>query len=230
MKRALRWEYGILGASLAGLMTALGVSVWPVRSEPAETAGYRNEAAASPVGEPAATPAEFATDGTLWDSPRAQSRGSEWIFEVFAPPVIFVDPATRRFAAVAREKNRTSGTPETGASGDQPPEFRLRLVGYAGKAGGRMAIFENRASGETLLAREGRRFPELALVIEAVTLQRRDVADPTGACEPVVVARVRDEITGELVVLTTAPHAGAVAENPDSALSDAADISAPPSL
>jgi hypothetical protein len=144
-----------------------------------------------------------------WPEPKAQTTGDRWIYEVFTPPEIYYDPATKQFTV----------TPPTNKIGDPPPPqppfgvqlvqvrqdaFRLQLVGYIGGEGDYRGTFENAVSGETVIGRAGKVFPDLGLTVKTFEVKRNRIlsTDSMPIYDTEATAVVVDNKTGEEVTLT----------------------------
>ena len=83
-----------------------------------------------------------------WAAPKSQSRGEEWVFDVFTPPVIYYDPISREFAVTppnlqARDDGLSQWTHfDLELLEVRLRPYRLQLVGYAGEPGSYVAYFE----------------------------------------------------------------------------------------
>lgn len=143
-----------------------------------------------------------------WNKPPAQGRGAGWVYEVFTPPEIFFDAASRRFR-VATQNLAELRSPVASDSGLElleiiATEFPLQLVGYVGEEQDYRGIFVNIDTTETFLAGAGRAVPELGLIIMKFTVSPKSVAlvDSMTVTELVAEAIVRHVTTGEEIVLT----------------------------
>ncbi len=144
-----------------------------------------------------------------WNRPPSQQRGGEWVYEMFTPPEIFYDPRSREFSV----KPPAMLAPETEvipAPVIAPPApFRLQLVGFVGGEGSYLGTFENLATTEHILARSGRTLPDLGVTIRDFQVKRvrREPEDSMATSELMATAVVRDDRTGEDVVLTNLERA-----------------------
>lgn len=150
-----------------------------------------------------------ATENPGWNQPSPQARGAEWVYELFTPPEIYYDPRSREFSV---KPPVTAGPEEQSHAAPlvAPPEpFRLQLVGYVGGEGSYLGTFENLATTEHILARTGRTLPELGVTIRDFQVKRvrREPDDSMPTSELIATAVVRDERTGEDVVLTNLERA-----------------------
>lgn len=140
----------------------------------------------------------------VWRQPSAQSAGSGWVYELFAPPAIRYDPAAHVFELTppASVSGRVSSLDVELLEVKRAP-YRLQLVGYFGTSGGYTAAFSSSQSPGVLLAREGRRFEELGLTLKSVSVGRAQVGpDPDGALHEIAAQAVlEDGVTGKLVTL-----------------------------
>ena len=148
-----------------------------------------------------------------WTSPRSQSAGSDWLFDVFTPPKIYYNVETKRFTVtVPVYTPEISDTPEVVAP--QPsfgielvkaeqPLFRLQLVGYVGEGANARGSFLNTATGEVIFGSSGKKLPKLNLEIVRFSAERvrTKVEGGTEIIETVATATVRDTVTGDEVSL-----------------------------
>lgn len=142
-----------------------------------------------------------------WSAPAAQSRGREWVYDMFTPPEIFYNLRSQLFTV----KPPPSGVDEAPVEafglelvGVRPEPFRLQLIGYVGGEGNWRGTFENLVSGEVFLAAAGRRVADLALSIRSLDVQAASVVLPDSMTtqQRVATAVVRDERTGRDITLT----------------------------
>ena len=200
--------------ALIAAATAFGVSLgWTIWSE---RAVLRSRADAPTIqgnnisvsAEPAATEqAELAE----WTGPAIERNGAGWGFDLFTPPVIFYDRASGRFSVTPPEVAAALAAKAAGSPFGislitvERQSFPLQLVGYAGKAGDFMGIFQNEVTGEGIVAREGHRFEDLRLVIRSLEVRREDVIVPDSMPlrETVAVAEVWDDSANRLVRLSS---------------------------
>lgn len=141
----------------------------------------------------------------LWSKPPAQSRGSDWLFEVFTPPVIIYNRVAQSFEVASPHPPAKPVAAEPGLQllSVKLEPYRLQLVGYFGKPGDYQAAFATPHSSETILAHPGHRFEPLGLILKSFDV--RKVAIESGAPGPVyevaALAVLQDEISGTEVVL-----------------------------
>lgn len=142
-----------------------------------------------------------------WVPPAPQSRGRDWVYDMFTPPEIFYSSRSQLFSV----KPPPSGVDEAPVEafglelvGIRPEPFRLQLIGYVGGEGNWRGTFENLVSGEVFLAAAGRRVADLALNIRSLEVQAVPVALPDSMTtrQRVATAVVRDERTGRDITLT----------------------------
>lgn len=145
-----------------------------------------------------------------WDEAPAQSRGREWLYDVFTPPVIYYNPRTSSFTVTPPENYAPVAAPTSDAPYDiellavrQEP-YRIQLVGYVGASDNPIATFEIVDTGETVVGRPGRRFERQEFTLQSFDVRR--VTTPAGEGMPVVenvaVAVVIDERSGREEILT----------------------------
>jgi len=105
-----------------------------------------------------------------WPVAPSQTRGADWIYDVFTPPEIYYNEATKQFS-VTPPVTVTIPEPEApfGVSliSVKQDAFRLQLVGYVGGEGDYRGTFEDTVSGETGVGRTGKVFPKLGLAIKS---------------------------------------------------------------
>lgn len=152
-----------------------------------------------------------------WREPEAKK---EWDYDLFTPPEIYFDEATRTFAVVAErqqaierltgeaEKHQERRTETMGPVKLVAVEralFRLQLLGFAGEEGEARGIFQNVATSEVFSGRSGVEVESLGLAIEEFSLQRVPVhlAESMTVSRRVGRAVVRDRQTGERVELSS---------------------------
>ncbi|MBW8782745.1 MAG: hypothetical protein JF599_12790 [Verrucomicrobia bacterium] len=143
-----------------------------------------------------------------WPSPPPQTRGPEWIYDVFTPPEIYYNAATQEFSVTPpiSPKTEASKEPPFGLELVQVKQdvFRLQLVGYVGTAGDYRGTFENTVTGDTFLARAGKKLPALGLTIRSFDVKRNRIESKESMpiYDTVATAVVVDDKTGDEVVLT----------------------------
>lgn len=144
-----------------------------------------------------------------WAPPQSQSRGEDWVFDVFTPPVLYYNPASREFTVTSPETtNLKSKDPWTEFEIElvevrQRP-YRLQLVGYAGEEGNYMAYFEFLNTNELLLAKSGKMLVEAGVKVLSFEVKQMEVEQEGSmpVFEKVGVARLLDYETNEEVYLT----------------------------
>ena len=157
----------------------------------------------------AVTGGTAAAENSEWSRPSSQKRGADWVYEMFTPPEIYYDGRSQEFSV----KPPLTAGPETEAHPEPvvaPMEpFRLQLVGFVGGEGSYLGTFENVATSEHILARTGRTLPDLALTIRDFQVKRvrREPDDSMPTSELIATAIVRDERTGDDVILTNLERA-----------------------
>jgi len=140
------------------------------------------EPTAASVYQPAAlTNPETATE--MWGTPAVRENGSEWLFDVFTPPVIYYDVASHEFSV----------TPPDAGMGElrgvelpfglelvevKRTPYRVQLVGYVGSEGDYIATFEDLEAGETFLGRPGRTIEAPGVLLRSFTVEK--VRDESG--------------------------------------------------
>lgn len=144
------------------------------------------------------------SEAKLWPDATALSRGENWVYDVFTPPVIYYDTETKQF---------TVTPPDIRPPDDdiKPPEpfgvslvkivqypFPLQLVGYVGEGKDARGTFQNMVTNETFLGTTGKKIADLKLEIVAFEAKlERTIIDNQPVVYPVASARVRNTETGK---------------------------------
>jgi len=147
---------------------------------------------------------------TSWGIPAKQSRGADWVFDVFTPPVIYYNPMTREFSVtspavlVASKEEDPWQTFGLELLEVRPRPYRLQLVGYAGEDGNYVAYFEYLDTGDLVLARPGKLLVEAGVKVVSFEVKQMEVQQEGSmpVFENVGVARVLDYQSGEELFLT----------------------------
>ncbi len=151
-----------------------------------------------------------AIETVSWGEAPTQSRGAEWRYDVFTPPVIYYNPTTGSFTVtppvnaepVAVARNDAPYDIELMAVRQEP--YRVQLVGYVGAPDNPIATFEIVDTGETVIGRPGKVFEKQEFTLRSLDLRR--ITTPAGEGMPVIenvaVAVIIDERTGREEVLT----------------------------
>jgi len=146
---------------------------------------------------------------STWSPPPSQSSGPEWVYDLFTPPEIYYDTNTKKFSVtppVAIVVDNTIKAPPFGAELIQikPDVFRLQLVGYIGGEGDYRGTFENTVTGDTVIGRAGKTFPDLGLTIKSFTVKRNKIEskESMATYETEATAVVVDTKTGDEVTLS----------------------------
>ncbi len=145
----------------------------------------------------------------LWEKPQSQSRGEDWIFDVFTPPVLYYNPASREFTVTSPEISIADAKDPWKAFEIELVEvrqrpYRLQLKGYAGDDGNYVAHFELLDTNETLLAKAGKLLHEAGVKVLSFEVKQMEVKQEGSmpVFENVGVARLLDYESNEEVFLT----------------------------
>lgn len=166
-----------------------------------------------------------------WAKPAAQSQGSGWLYEVFTPPVIYYNTLAKSFTVTPPMNLAEGGVPFGLELLDVKFEpYRLQLVGYFGEPGDFLAAFVSPNQPETWLARTGRRFDQLGLILKSFDVKKVVVAhtDAWPVYDVAALAVLFDEKSGTEVVLDS--RARKLTATPFAVLRLGADGSAPRTL
>lgn len=138
----------------------------------------KSESNQEPIGSeeknemPAAVASATNSRAKPWPKPKAQARGRVWVFDLFTPPEIEYNAATRehRVKPAADALPSVTIAVETGVAepvliGVRHADYPVQLTGFVGEGAQALGLFENRESGETLLLRAGDRIEPLGLEV-----------------------------------------------------------------
>jgi hypothetical protein len=176
-----------------------------------------NSSGSNGVPEVNITPSEYIPSGIdaptvatkTWPPAPAQSSGPLWVYDVFTPPEIYYDSTTKQFTVTPPNHLPPPPPPPPPPFGVELVQirqdaFRLQLVGYIGDKGDYRGTFENALSGETVIGRAGKKFPDLGLTIKSFEVKRNTTISEESMpiIETEAVAIVVDDKTGEEIPLT----------------------------
>ncbi|HTJ78224.1 MAG TPA: hypothetical protein VL357_04445 [Rariglobus sp.] len=193
----------------AALLVLLSSATWLVLQQ-SKIAALRKAPASVGAGAayvPAGIDAPKVSTST-WPTPPAQTRGPDWIYDVFTPPEIYYNTSTKEFSVTPPAGPEAVKVVEIPFGLDmvqvKPDVFRLQLVGYVGNAGAYQGTFENTVTGDTFLAKAGKKITSLGLTIRDFEVKRNRVPAPDSMpiYETVATAVVVDDKTGDEVTLT----------------------------
>jgi hypothetical protein len=142
-----------------------------------------------------------------WPLPPAQTRGADWIYDVFTPPEIYYEEATKQFS-VTLPKPPPPPPPAAPFGlvfvGIKQDAFRLQLVGYVGAEGDYRGTFENGVTGDTIIGRAGKVIPGLDLTVKSFEVKRNLIKskESMDTYDTEATAVVVDSKTGEEIRLT----------------------------
>jgi len=194
----------------AALLVLLSAGAWTffqqskltaLRNAPATNSA---QAAYAPTGVDAPT-----VSTSTWPVAPAQPRGELWVYDVFTPPEIYYDAATKEFSVTPPPPPGADATVVEVPFGLELVDvkqdvFRLQLVGYVGTPGAYIGTFENTLTGDTFLAKAGKKIPSLGLTIRDFEVKRNLIPAPDSMpiYETVATAVVVEDKTGEEVTLS----------------------------
>lgn len=155
--------------------------------------------------------ATMPTIGTVsWPDAPAQSRGRDWVYDLFTPPVIYYNPQTAQFTVTPPVVNTPvvvkDETPfEVDLVEVRQEPYRIQLVGYVGSEDSFIATFEVVDSGvETVIGRPGRVFEQHEFRLQSLDVRRMTTnsSESMPVVETVAVAVIVDDRTGREETLT----------------------------
>jgi hypothetical protein len=193
-----------LGAAVAAALVSAGwlvVAEWRL-AKPLRVPTVRTESEWTPDAwqDPEVDDASF----DRWEPPRAQSRGTDWTYDLFTPPEIHFDPRTRQFAVAAPGDPTGSHKQEPGLQlvAVRREPYQLQLVGYVGSEGHYLGAIQDLRTSEVMLAGAGKQLAGKGATIEGISVRATD-GTPDGAFRPrTATAIVRDVRTNALTELT----------------------------
>jgi hypothetical protein len=130
---------------------------------------------------------------TQWRPPSHQSRGAEWVFDLFTPPEMVFDARQNRFSIPSTTEADTNMPDEPfglALLSVRRELFRLQLLGEVGHGGKRRGIFEHRPTGEVYLAGPGQAVPRHR--IDVTRIEERHLSPDNGMPLRRLVAAVVD--------------------------------------
>lgn len=143
----------------------------------------------------------------VWEAPRAQARGRDWIYDLFTPPEIYYNRLSKQFTVKPPSSLVEEGTDEpfgVELVAVKPEPFRLQLFGFVGEEGKWRGMFQNVRTGEVFVAAGGRAVPNLKVTIKQFDVKRQPIAlaESMTTQQFVASALVRDDVAQRDVVLT----------------------------
>ncbi|MFP4541265.1 MAG: hypothetical protein ACLFR7_06510, partial [Opitutales bacterium] len=145
-----------------------------------------------------------------WEPPVAQSAGREWIFEVFTPPIVYYDPATRQFTV--RPPLEPTARPSFGVELAEIARrpYRLQYAGHHGEADDFLVEIRDVEEGAFYRGRVGTFFPAGDFVLRDFRAERRLVRPQnrpgaTPHLEIFLELVVEDQRRGETLILGRDP-------------------------
>jgi hypothetical protein len=147
-----------------------------------------------------------------WSEPPTQSRGGNWLYDVFTPPVIYYNPSSREFTLTPPAPTEQVAAAPTDQAFDivlvnvRREPYRIQLVGsFAGasKDDSSVAMFEIVDTDETVVGGPGKRFELQGFTVKSFEIRR--VTSQAGGgmmvIENIPVATIIDDRTGREEVL-----------------------------
>lgn len=134
---------------------------------------------------------------------------THWAHDLFTPPDVFYDEVAQGFTGGRLKSDppppgdvllATAAELQRDSARDEAKAFPLQLVGSVGHRARLRGVFENVATGETVVAGCGRVFADLGLVIENVAMRRVE-ADNGNLVANTITAVIRDQ-SGRAITLT----------------------------
>jgi len=205
-------DLALLGLTTVGFGVSLFVGMEAVARASARASGVRTVAFSGGEYSPPAVLAPPA-NGRAWQRPEFPRARGKWIFDLFTPPLIRLDPvrgalvtAPPRLEVVAARVANIQLPLELVAV--RPRLYRFRLAGFAGSAERPVVTLEDPATGETFLLRSGTIDEAHGLEARRFTVRRIPVATAAaggaGVGEEVATAVLFDLREHREVILSSA--------------------------
>jgi hypothetical protein len=142
-----------------------------------------------------------------WADARPQPAGPKWLYDLFTPPLVFLDPKT---ATLSPEPPKLQIDPSriqfefpfvlVDISRDL---YRIQLAGYFGQAPDYRVNLDDRDSGMPLIGRVGARFDRASVELKSFNVERRTIDQGgTPIVEEIATAVIVDLLTGEEITLS----------------------------
>lgn len=142
----------------------------------------------------------------MWSEAPGQSRGNDWVYEVFTPPVIYYDRASNSLN-VAKPRLSAEGNTPSGFEllETRREPYRLQLVGCMGTPGDYVGVFASRLESGVLMGRMGHHFEQFGLTIKSLRMEKVIVEETaTGPVyEVAAFALMQDEHDESQILLGT---------------------------
>ena len=158
-----------------------------------------------PIGddyEPRERPRVETAEAT-WTEARPQSEDGLWLYDLFTPPKIYINPATELFSVVPYVEDKTGDTFGVVLAGMERRLYRLQYEGYVednpGDASQSLIRIYARDLDRALLVRVGQAHPEGRFRV--VDFEVDPSLSPGGMIERSARLTLFDEQTGETVTL-----------------------------
>lgn len=142
-----------------------------------------------------------------WADAKAQPAGPKWIYDLFTPPLIFLDPKTASLSPeppkLQLDSKKISGIEFPFVLVDITRDlYRIQLVGYFGQAPDFRVNLEDRESGMPLIGRIGTKFERSNVELKSFNVERRTVDQGgTPIVEEIWTAVIVDLLTNEEITL-----------------------------
>lgn len=144
-----------------------------------------------------------------WEDPKPQPAGPKWIYDLFTPPLVFLDPKTATLSPEPPKQQLSGRDIEriqfpfvlVDISRDL---YRVQLQGYFGQNPDYRVTLDDRETGMPLIGKVGTRFEKSGIELKSFSVERQSVnTGGTPTVDDVATAVILDLRTGEQITLTS---------------------------
>lgn len=202
------YEKILVGLCIAGFIAMAAMST--TRFQEIDEQAVRNPAEGIPIAPYEAEIASMPAISTaLWPEAEAQSRGDDWVYDVFTPPVIYYNRESGEFTVTPPSygvpvADAADTTFEVSLVEVRQEPYRVQLRGYIGDDDAYIATFELMETGETVIGREGKVFDRGQFTLNSFEVRQTTTSlrDSMPVVETIAVAVITDDRTGREETLT----------------------------
>lgn len=195
----------MMGAALASVLMSAGIFWW----RGTETLRDRRTAESRSGESRTVYSHRFEEKGVHepvdWRTPVAQSRGEDWLYDLFTPPEIFYDSGKREFSVRSVEEHPKTAEGDADAGirvvAIRRVPFPLQLLGYFRRDGRLIGSFERTETHDVFLAEAGHVMETMGLVIEGIQTRPQTFVHGGESATPEGSAQVRHVSTGKVTTL-----------------------------
>ncbi len=187
-----------------GVVCMAGSLMWAFGVGPRPKQRNLEQMLSVPTDYESRTPPAMEMREATWGVPGAQSEDGLWVYDLFTPPKIYIDPQTGLFSVVPFQEQKVVpfGIRFVGIERDL---YRIQYEGFIEEdpSDARKSLIRiyDREGDDSFLGRVGQSFPDKSL--EIVDFQITRELDSNGFIERSEVLTIQDTRTGERVKLAS---------------------------